>query len=137
MQAPEKPAAKHRLRAWFVGLLLLSGLVLLVTHFGELEHFARLVRQAKPAWLVLALLLQTGTYVSVASVWYLALQRERQVHSLLSLIPLGVAKLFSDQVVPSAGMSGTAFIVAALNRRGIPTQFCMATLMLSLVAARR
>lgn len=31
-------------------------------------------------------------------------------------------------------MSGTAFFIAALNRRGIPNHVCMATLLLSLVA---
>lgn len=110
----------QRLRAWLVGLLLLSVLVLLVTHFGELEHFAQLVRQAEPAWLMLAVLLQLATYLGVASVWYLALRREGLRPSLPSLIPLAIAKLFSDQAMPSGGMSGTAFFIAALNRRGIP-----------------
>lgn len=124
----------HKLRMWFLGLLSLSSLVLLVTHLGELEHFAELVRQAEPAWLLLALLLQVVTYISVAGVWYLALRREGQVYSLLSLIPLGVAKLFSDQVVPSGGMSGTAFFITALDRRGIPAHLCMAALLLSMVS---
>ncbi len=128
-----KPAW-YRIRTWFIGLLLLAGSIFLLTHFTELEHFAQLVRQAEPAWLVLALLLQAATYVSVAGVWYLALKRAEMRHSLLSLIPLGVAKLFSDQVMPSAGMSGTAFFIAALNRRGVPAHFCMAILLLSLVS---
>lgn len=123
-----------RFRGWFVGVLLLSGLILLVTHFGELEQFAVLVRQAQPVWLLLAVALQLATYTSVASVWYLALRYSGGGHSLLSLVPLGVAKLFSDQAMPSAGMSGTAFFIAALNRRGVPAHLCMATLLLSLVA---
>ncbi len=127
-------SAWHRFRAWFVGLLLLSGLILLVSHYGELEHFVRLVRQAEPAWLVLAALLQLSTYLSVASVWYLALRRSGQRHSLLSLVPLGIGKLFSDQAMPSGGMSGTAFLITALSRRGVPAQVCMATLLLSLMS---
>lgn len=47
---------------------------------------------------------------------------------------LGVAKLFSDQAMPSAGMSGTAFFVTALSRRGVATDLCMATMLVSLVA---
>jgi uncharacterized membrane protein YbhN (UPF0104 family) len=132
-QNTRNPAWK-RLRAWFVGLLLLSGLILLVTHFGELEQFVQLLRQAEPVWLVVALLLQFATYISVASVWYLALRSAGVRHSLVSLIPLGVAKLFSDQVMPSGGMSGIAFFIAALNRRGVPEHLCMATLLLSLMA---
>jgi len=128
-----KPA-RRQFRTWFIGLLLLAGLVLLVTHFGELERFAQIVRQAQPAWLVLALLLQMTTYVSVASVWYFALRQEGQDCALLSLVPLGVAKLFSDQAVPSAGVSGTAFFIAALSRRGVPAHLCLATLLLSLMS---
>lgn len=124
----------HKARAWFVGLILLSGLILIVTHYGELAHFVRLVRQAEPLWLIMALLLQSATYVSVASVWYLALRKAGLHHSFISLIPIGVAKLFSDQAMPSAGMSGTAFFITALNRRGVPTPLCMASLLLSLVA---
>lgn len=123
----------YGLRAWFVGLLLLSGLILLITHFGELEQFVRLLRQAEPAWLLLALLLQLATYLNVSGVWYLALRQAGQRRPLRSLVPLGIAKLFSDQAMPSGGMSGTAFFIAALGRRGIPVEVCMATLLLSLV----
>jgi uncharacterized protein (TIRG00374 family) len=137
MQASGRTAGKplwQKIRAWFVGLILLSALILVVSHFGELADFVQLVRQAEPAWLVMAVLLQAATYTSVASVWYLALRKAGLRHSLVSLIPIGVAKLFSDQAMPSGGMSGTAFFIAALNRRGVPAELCMATLLLSLVA---
>jgi hypothetical protein len=127
-----KPAW-HRIRTWFIGLLLLSGSIFLLSHFTELEHFSHLLRQAEPAWLVLALLLQAATYVSTAGVWQLALRQEGHDHSLRSLVPLGVAKLFSDQVMPSAGMSGAAFLVAVMSRRLVPVRICMAMLLLSLV----
>lgn len=123
----------HRLRFWLVGLLLLAGVILMASHLGELEQFARMAREAEPGWLVLALLLQLGTYASVSAVWYVPLRRAGQRQPLLSLIPLGIAKLFADQSLPSAGMSGTAFFIAALSRRGIPDPLCMATLLLSLV----
>lgn len=123
-----------RFRFWLIGLLMLSGLVLIVSHFGELEHFANLVRKADPKWLLLALVLQISTYVCVSAVWYLPLRHAGQRQAILSLMPLGVAKLFADQSMPSGGMSGTAFFIAALSRRGIPNQLCMATLLLSMVA---
>jgi uncharacterized protein (TIRG00374 family) len=129
----EKPVWQ-KIRAWFVGLILLSGLILVVSHFGELQDFVQLLRQAEPAWLIMAVLLQAATYSSVATVWYLALRKAGLRHSLVSLIPIGVAKLFSDQAMPSGGMSGTAFFIAALNRRGVPAELCMATLLLSVVA---
>jgi len=71
---------------------LLSGLILIVTHYGELAHFVRLVRQAEPLWLIMALLLQSATYVSVASVWYLALRKAGLHHSFISLIPIWCRK---------------------------------------------
>jgi hypothetical protein len=116
-----------------LGLSLLAGLIVVVTHLGDLENFVRLVRRVAPAWLILALSLQLATYICVAAVWYLALLSAGVHYSLLALIPLGIAKLFSDQAMPSGGMSDTALILLALNRRGIPNNLCMATLLLSLV----
>lgn len=130
----EEKSVWFKLRPWFIGLLLLSGLILMVSHLGELEQFAILVRQAEPTWLLLALLLQMATYVSVSAIWYVPLRQAGQHLSFWSLIPLGVAKLFADQSMPSGGMSGTAFFIAALNRRSIPDHLCMAILLLSLVA---
>lgn len=123
-----------RLRVWFVGLLLLSGLIVMVSHYSELEHFVRLLREARPAWLILALALQIATYASVAAVWFIALRNAGHPSAFLPLVPLGIGKLFSDQAVPSVGMSGTAFFIAALSRRGVPPHLCMATLLLSLVS---
>lgn len=124
----------QKLKNRLPGLLLLAGLILAVTHIGELENFVHLVRRAEPVWLVAALFLQLTTYLCVAAVWYLSLRVAGTHYPLLPLIPLGIAKLFSDQAVPSGGISGTAFFMAALNHRGIPNQLCMATLLLSLVA---
>lgn len=124
----------QRIRVWFLGLLLISALILVVTHYGELEHFVALMRQAEPGWLLVAMLLQSATYISIALVWYLALRRAGRRTEFLALIPLGVAKLFSDQAMPSAGVSGTAFFVAALKRHDVPTPVCMAALLASLIA---
>ncbi len=120
-------------RVW-LGLLLLLALILAVTHFGEIRHFVALMEQAEPGWLLVALLLQVATYVAVAGVWQRALAHARMRLPLTELVPLGLAKLFSDQAMPTGGMSGTAFFVAALHRRGISTELCMAVMLVSLVA---
>ncbi|MFN3533012.1 MAG: YbhN family protein [Candidatus Brocadia sp.] len=124
----------RRLRVWFLSLIFLAGLVVFVTHFSELEHFAQLLRRAKPLWLIAALHLQSATYFSAAAVWHQTLRYAGVRCSIWSLVPLGVAKLFSDQALPSGGMSGTVFLIASLNRRGIPKPLCMAILLVSLVA---
>jgi len=126
-------AQSHRFRSVFMGILLLSGVVAAVTHLGEIQHFAQLARQAQPIWLLIALLLQVGTYVCAAAVWHETLWYGNVHYPLFSLVPLGLAKLFSDQALPSGGVSGTGFFVAALKRRGVSTDLCMATMLVSLV----
>lgn len=124
---------KRHLRSWYVGLVLLLGLVLIVTHLGELESFARLARNAEPRWLLAALGFQLMTYVSAAAVWHQILRHAKVGLSLRALVPLGIAKLFSDQALPSGGVSGAGFFIAALRRRGVAPELCMATLVLDLV----
>ena len=61
----------------------MAGVVAAVTHLGEKEHFARLAEQAKPKWLLVALLLQAGTYLCTAAAWYQALRYAQVRYSLL------------------------------------------------------
>jgi uncharacterized protein (TIRG00374 family) len=131
------PAAKakgHKFRSWFIGILLLAGVIAAVTHLGEIEHFAKLAREAKPKWLLAVLFLQFGTYVCTAAVWKRGLHYVNIQQSFLSLVPLAFAKLFADQALPSGGASGISFFTAALKRRGVPTELCMAIMLVSLVA---
>ena len=48
--------------------------------------------------------------------------------------PSGIAKLFTDQVVPSGGVSGAILVARGLMRRGIPTKVAMAELLVGLVS---
>ena len=116
----ERPA--HGARSWFLGLILLAGLVVVGTHLGEVETFLQLARDARPSWLLVAVVLQVLTYVCAATAWQRALHRADVDISLRKLVPLSVAKLFSDQVLPSAGASGAGFLVAALRRRGVESE---------------
>jgi uncharacterized protein (TIRG00374 family) len=80
------------------------------------------------------LLLQFGTYVCTAAVWKRALHYVNIRQSFFSLVPLAFAKLFADQALPSGGASGVSFFIAALKRRGVPTDLCMSMMLVSLVA---
>jgi len=131
-----EPAAKARhwlVAAWGTGLVLLLGLWVVVSHLVEGREFARLAARTNPTWLVAAALLQAATYVCAAAVWHRALVRYGFRRPLRGLIPLGLAKLFTDQAVPSAGMSGTVLVVLALGRRGVPRGLALAAMLVGMV----
>jgi uncharacterized membrane protein YbhN (UPF0104 family) len=92
-----------RAAPWLFGLLALGALILVVVRVGELERFVQLARGAEPEWLLLALALQLATYACTASVWRSSLAGAGAPYSLRSLIPLSLAKVFIDQLLPSAG----------------------------------
>lgn len=134
---PLDAAGKHRtsrLLAWFFGLLALGSLILLAGHIGEVEQFVHLMRNAEPRWLIASVSLQLLTYLCVALVWYLALRGGDVRPSLPSLVSLAIAKLFTDQAMPSGGISGSVFFVTALRRQGIASRRCAATLLLNIVS---
>lgn len=106
----------------------------MAAHFGKPEEYATLLKQAKPFWLVVATLLQVLTYVCAGGVWQRALVRQGHSRSLLELVRLGVVKLFMDQAVPSAGISGNVLVARALKRRGLSSQSATATVLAGLIA---
>jgi len=114
--------------------LLLVGLIFVVRHLSDERRLAALARDAQPGWLALAALLQLATYVCAAAVWRQALAGEPTCPRLGQLVPLGVAKLFTDQAVPSAGMSGTLLVVRGLARRGVPRGRSVAAMIVGLGA---
>ena len=123
-----KASGVRSILSWVIGLLGLLALILAVLHFGSLERTMGLARSAHPAWLFLAVLVQAATYASAALVWRQALHRAGYPRSLRTLIPLGIAKLFTDQVLPSGGISGTMLVVSGLIRRRVPPKVAMAAM---------
>lgn len=113
---------------YLLGVLMLSALVAVVAQLGEIEQFIALARRLEPRWLALCLVLQSATYVCEAVAWKLLLRRLGYAFGILALLPLSVTKLFSDQAMPSAGLSGNTFFLGALRRRGvapIPAMSCV------------
>jgi glycosyltransferase 2 family protein len=122
------------LAPWVSGLLSLAAVVLVVLHFGTLEQFTRLALSIRPGWLFLALSAQAATYLCASLAWRQTLRRAGHPRSLRILVPLGIAKLFTDQVVPSNGVSGAILVTAALTRRGVPIHAALAVLLVGLVS---
>jgi hypothetical protein len=66
--------------------------------------------------------------------WRQALRHAGHPRSLRTLVPLGIAKLFTDQVLPSGGISGTMLVVSGLIRRGVPPKVAMSAMLAGLIS---
>ncbi|HVN31826.1 MAG TPA: lysylphosphatidylglycerol synthase transmembrane domain-containing protein [Thermoanaerobaculaceae bacterium] len=130
--APSAPGGTARRLGWVTGVLLLGAVVLVVTHLGEERELVRLIHEAQPLWLLAAVALQVLTYVCAAAVWQRALVHRGVAIRLLPLVPLGLVKLFTDQVVPSAGVSGTLLVVRGLERRRVSRSDAVAAILADL-----
>lgn len=118
---------------WLFGGLAIAALVAGVLHFGELEHVAAIARQAQPAWLLAALLFQLSTYVFVALGWQAVLRTAGASRPFSRLLRVAFAKLFADQVIPSAGMGGNLLLVDRLTALGVPRGTAVATLLVAMI----
>ncbi|AUT66357.1 lysylphosphatidylglycerol synthase transmembrane domain-containing protein [Paraburkholderia hospita] len=135
--APGLLGKASRLRTfalWVIGLAGFFAVILVVLHFGSIQKMLELARSSRPGWLVVALLAQGATYLSAAFVWHQALMRAGHPLPLRTLVPLGIAKVFTDQVLPSGGISGTMLVVRGLIRRHVPAGIAMAAMLVGLVS---
>jgi uncharacterized membrane protein YbhN (UPF0104 family) len=115
-------------------MCLLVAVVMFAKHQSEEMAFVQLMFHARPAWLLVGLLLQIGTYVTDARIWQRVLYRANISRPLRSYVGLGLAKLFMDQAIPSVGLSGTLLVIRALDRRGVPRGASMAAVVIDLVS---
>ena len=119
---------------WLSGVLLLAVLVIVSTHVAEERELARLLAGAEPLWLIAAAGLQLLTYACASAVWQRALAFSGGGPRLRDLLSLGLAKLFTDQALPSVGMSGTLLVVRGLQRRGVSRTAAVGAMLTGLVA---
>jgi uncharacterized protein (TIRG00374 family) len=114
--------------------MLIAGIVIAVLHWGDVKRFAKLVTEAKPLWLLVAIVLQLGTYIGLAAQWWLTLRRGRSPEDGSDLLRLTFAKHFADQVIPTAGVSGNVLLVDRLVNLGVPRENAVAALLLQIIA---
>jgi Mg2+-importing ATPase len=119
---------------WMLGLGLLAGVVVVTVHFSEALDFARLAQQAHPLWLLVAVALQVATYVAQAGIWRLVARAASASLSWADACRISLAKQFVDQVLPSAGVSGTVFTAGALEARGVPRGAAWAAVAINLIS---
>jgi uncharacterized membrane protein YbhN (UPF0104 family) len=118
---------------WLVAALALGGLVYAVAHFGDVSRFAELARRADPWWLLVALVLQASTYVSIALGWKAVLVRAGAPQPLPRLVPFGLLKVFVDQVVPAGGIGGNLLLAGQLRAIGAPRRIAVAAVLVSII----
>ena len=104
-----------------LGILVLTGLVVFVVlHVGEMERFAVLLSHAEPAWLVLAVILQAGTYLCAGVIWHEVTRPRASSVPARALFRLSVEQLSVNQIVPTGGVSGNLVVFQAMKRLGLP-----------------
>ncbi len=129
-----RPGSLARWVSWIFGFAVLACVIMFAAHYREEKDLAQLLRDTRPAWLIVALLLQMGTYTTDARIWQQVIERTGISRRLRSYVGLGLAKLFIDQDIPSVGVSGTLLIVRALERRGLPRGASMAAVVVDVIA---
>ena len=105
--------------ALFIGLL---GIGFATLNIDSLQALSQQLRTARPKWLAASALSQLMTYACTALIWRRALNSTGYSLPFLDLYWLSVAKLFADQAIPSAGLSGGALFFYAFAKRNIPYQ---------------
>jgi glycosyltransferase 2 family protein len=119
--------------SWLPGLVMLLALVAVVTHRAEGQRFALLLSHAQPAWLLAAAALQLATYLCAAGVWQRVLRHAGAPLAVHSLMPLAVARLFVDQILPTGGLGGRVLALRAFRRRGVRMPIAMAAILVDLL----
>lgn len=121
-----------RFGAFLFGLTLLAVFLLVARHFGEDEELFATLSRTRPLWLILALVFQAGTYLCYTSIWHASLRRMNAPVPFKRLIPLSIAKLFMDQIAPSAGLGGSLLVMRSLSRSRVPKSSAAAALLVGL-----
>src|SRR5689334_6150013 len=130
MPAAEWKRRLLRLAAWG---LFAAFIAAIFAGWADERAFFALIARARPGWIVAALGLQLGTYAAEAALWMVALRRMGARAPLASMVGLALAKLFTDSVVPSGGVAGSALVVRGLEKRGIDPRMGMGAILLGVI----
>lgn len=133
-QADRKSSHGTRWLSWLLGAALLAAVVVAALHFSEERAFVRLAERAEPVWLVVAVLLQAGTYLAQGGIWRRVGAAAGYQLSRKTAFELGLAKLFADQALPSAGVSSSILIAKALEQRQVPSAAVKASVLINIAS---
>jgi Mg2+-importing ATPase len=128
-----RPPATHWL-SWLLGTAVLAAVVAGALHFSEERAFVLLAERAQPWWLGAAAVLQAATYVAQGWIWRLVGAAAGWHVSRIAALELAFAKLFTDQALPSAGLSSSILIAKALERRQLRPTAVKASVLLNIAS---
>ena len=133
-KAPGAEALHAGWLRWVVPVLLVGGLIVAALHWGDLKAFGKLLASMQPLWLLGALALQVLTYAALSAEWAMVLGAGRKRAPIGKLFMLTITKLFADQVVPTAGLSGNMVVVHQLTKIAGKREVAVAAVILEIVA---
>ncbi|MEL6322632.1 MAG: lysylphosphatidylglycerol synthase transmembrane domain-containing protein [Pseudomonadota bacterium] len=109
----------------FALIITVAGVGFVASRISEISDLGAILNEANVLWLLSCLICQAVAFAIGAYVWWRALVVLGTPLPFTPLYGLSVAKLFSDQAVPSAGLSGAAFLMHALTRRNVSVPIAM------------
>ena len=116
--------------SWILGLASLGAVIIVALRFSEVREMGRLAQSVRPAWLLIAVVLQAATYLAEGGIWRIVARAAGTRLPVSTAFQLSIAKLFVDQALPSAGVSGTVIVARALEQRGTSRPVVMAGVVL-------
>jgi Mg2+-importing ATPase len=117
-----------------IGLVLLGLVVFGAFSVSEGRELLRLAEQARPAWLLGALVLQLLTYLAQGEIFALVARAGGQALPWRVLARTSLLKLFADQALPSAGIGGAIVVRRELERAGLARTTALAGIAVNIVS---
>ncbi|OGL93283.1 hypothetical protein A3H11_02915 [Candidatus Uhrbacteria bacterium RIFCSPLOWO2_12_FULL_47_10] len=123
---------RHIRPIWF-GILLVALVYAVAVRFAELQQIFALFQRAEFAWVVVAVILQVGTYIASAST-YRDILRTLDFHVRHGvMVRLYLAMTFLTHMLPVGGFSGSVYFTKALKRLGLPEGQGVAAALISII----
>lgn len=108
---------------------------LAIYYLSTIKTDIQLLKKVNILWLLVAILGQAGTYFFTALPYQklLAIYKENKKLTVWQLFNASIVSLFTDQVIPSAGISGSGFIFSFFLKRNIPAATAFSVIILQLL----
>ena len=124
--------SKSRILFYVFAVILFA---LVIYYLSSIKKDIKLLGKVDVAWLLLAILGQVCTYFFTALVYQKLLKMFKvdEQLSLWQLFKASIVVLFTDQIIPSGGISGNGFIFGYLSKRNIPSEDSFSVIILQLL----